>query len=108
MLFRTERLQARRLTLADVPAMSAVYGDPETVRYVGDSEPLPEADCIRWIEVTDRNFELRGYGMIGFVENVTGEVVGFAGVVHPGGQAEAEVKYAFRRDQWGRGFSTLR
>lgn len=29
--------------------------------------------------------------------------IGFCGLVHPNGQAEAELKYAFHRTAWGRG-----
>lgn len=105
-LFETPRLVARRITLEDVPAMLAVYGDREAMRYVGDGEPLDEAGCRGWVEVTDRNFERRGYGMVAFVERATGQAVGFGGVVHPGDQPEVEVKYAFRRDRWGEGFAT--
>ena len=105
-LFETERLIARRLTMADVAAMLAIYGDRETVRFVGDSEPLSEESCRHWVDVTDRNFERRGYGMVALVSRETGEMVGCAGIVHPGGQEEPELKYAFRRDQWGKGFAT--
>lgn len=105
-LFETPRLEAWRIALDDVPAMLAVYGDRQTVRFVGDSEPLTEAEARRWVEVTDANFVRRGYGMVAFVERATGDAAGFAGIVHPGGQDEAEVKYAFRRDRWGEGFAT--
>lgn len=106
MLFETERLIARRITIGDVDAMFAVYGDLETVRYVGDSEPITLEDCLRWVEVTDRNFEKRGYGMVALCDRVSGEIVGFAGIVHPDQQPEPEVKYAFHRSQWGKGLAT--
>lgn len=105
-LFATERLEARRLTLDHVPSMLAIYGDMETVTYVGDGEPLTQPECERWIEVTDRNFATRGYGMVGLFDKDSGELVGCAGVVHPGQQPEPEVKYAFRRDQWGKGLAS--
>lgn len=35
-----------------------------------------------------------------------GHVIGFAGLVHPDGQAEPEVKYALRRSHWGRGLAS--
>jgi len=105
-LFETERLVGRRITLDDVPAMLAVYGNAESMRYVGDSRPLPEEACRYWVEVTDKSFERRGYGMIALEEKGTGDVIGFAGVVHPGQQEQAEVKYAIRKDRWGEGFAT--
>lgn len=105
-LFETERLFVRRLTNDDVPAMMAIYADRETVRFVGDSEPINLEDCTKWIDVTDRNFERRGYGMVGLESKDSHEIVGCAGIVHPDQQLEAEVKYAFRKDQWGKGLAT--
>jgi RimJ/RimL family protein N-acetyltransferase len=32
--------------------------------------------------------------------------VGFCGLVHPGGQPEPEIKYAFLRPHWGKGLAT--
>lgn len=104
-LFSSERLIGRRLTLDDVPAMMAIYGDVETVRFVGDGEPLSQSECVRWIEVTDTNFERRGYGMVGLIDE-SGLLVGCIGIVHPGQQVEPEVKYAFHREVWGRGLAT--
>lgn len=49
---------------------------------------------------------LRGYGMSTLVERASGEVVGFCGLVHPGGQPEAEIKYALKRRYWGLGLAT--
>jgi ribosomal-protein-alanine N-acetyltransferase len=105
-LFETPRLRVRRLGPADVDAMHAVYGDAEAMRWVGDGEPLDRAGCNEWVEVTLRNYERRGYGMFAIVDRYSEDVIGFCGLVHPGGQAEAEIKYALRRDAWGRGIAT--
>lgn len=106
-LFETARLTARRLAAGDVDALLAVYGDREVVRWVGDGEPLDRAGCAEWVEVTDRNVATRGYGMVALVERGSaGPPIGFCGLVHPGGQVECEVKYAFLRSHWGRGYAT--
>ena len=86
--------------------MQAIYGDVEGMRFVGDSQPLTVENCRYWIEVTDKNFERRGYGMVAFVDRESSLMVGCGGVVHPNQQEEPEVKYAFRRDQWGKGYAT--
>ena len=103
-LFRTERLLVRRLGPQDLDAMFAVYGDPRTQVHVGDGVPLDRDECQGWIDVTERNYATRGYGMSAIEEG--GEVVGFIGIVHPSGQPEPEVKYALRLDAWGRGIAT--
>ena len=106
MVFETPRLVGRRLEPQDLEPMLAVYGDLEAMLFVGDRTALGRADCERWLAVTAENYEKRGYGMFALVERATGEVVGFAGLVHPGGQAEAEIKYALLRSAWGRGLAT--
>jgi [ribosomal protein S5]-alanine N-acetyltransferase len=44
--------------------------------------------------------------MFALEEQSSATVVGFCGIVHPGGQIEPEVKYAFLRSHWGRGLAT--
>lgn len=105
-VFATRRLLARRWHAGDLAALMEVYGDAQAMRYVGDGQPLARADCERWISVTLGNYEQRGYGMYALAEAAGGTVVGFAGIVHPGGQAEPEVKYALRRSHWGIGLAT--
>jgi RimJ/RimL family protein N-acetyltransferase len=105
-VFQTPRLLARRVEPTDAGAMHKVYGDVDAMRWVGDGNPLDLAQCQHWIEVTLRNYATRGYGMFALVSRETGEVVGFCGLVHPGGQLEAEIKYALSRESWGQGLAT--
>jgi len=105
-MFETERLLVRRLTRADLASLHAVYGDAGAMRWVGDGKAITEADCLKWLEVTERNYRNRGYGMSALVARSSGEVVGFCGLVHPGGQDEVEIKYALGRRWWGAGLAT--
>ncbi|HET9978523.1 MAG TPA: GNAT family N-acetyltransferase [Burkholderiaceae bacterium] len=105
-LFETERLVVRGLRRDDLDTLLAVYGDVDAMRWVGDGSPLSRGDALRWLDVTERNVATRGYGMCALVERATDAVVGFAGLVHPGGQPEAEIKYALARAHWGRGLAT--
>ena len=105
-IFETSRLLGRHLEPGDLGAMLEVYGDADAMRWVGDGQPLEESQCARWLEVTENNYRLRGYGMSTLVERASGEVVGFCGLVHPGGQSEAEIKYALKRRYWGLGLAT--
>ena len=105
-IFDTHRLRVRKIELVDVEPMLGVYGDREVVRWVGDGNPLDRALCERWVKVTHGNYETRGYGMFALEERESDSIVGFCGLVHPGGQAEAEVKYALHRSRWGKGFAT--
>jgi len=102
-IFETPRLIGRHLVASDANDMFAVYGDAGAMRWVGDGEPLDRDRCVRWIDVTHRNYESRGYGMTALIDRATRDMVGFCGLVHPNGQVEAELKYALRRACWGRG-----
>lgn len=105
-VFETARLLVRRITPADVDALLLVYGDADAMRFVGDGAPLTRTACAQWVEVTHQNYARRGYGMFAAVAQVQSEVIGFGGLVHPGGQPDAELKYALRRDAWGAGYAT--
>ena len=105
-VFETTRLRGLRLQPHHLEALLAVYGDPEVVRWAGDRQPLDRAQCERWLQVTQDNYARRGYGMFALERRDGGDIVGFCGLVHPGQQPQAEIKYALRRDGWGQGYAT--
>lgn len=86
--------------------MHAVYGDTDAMRWVDDGQPIEQEECTKWVEVTLKNYDLRGYGMSTLVNRKTGTVIGFCGLVHPNNQREAEIKYALHRKFWGAGLAT--
>lgn len=104
--FRTPRLVARRIEPDDAAALQEVYGDPGAMRWVGDGKPLNFVQCAQWVEVSQRNYAHRGYGMFALVFRETGGVIGFCGLVHPQDQSDPELKYALRREYWGCGLAT--
>jgi [ribosomal protein S5]-alanine N-acetyltransferase len=105
-LFETQRLRCRRWVTSDIEPLFAVYSDPDAMRWVGDGSPITRRECNDWLRVTAANYEKRGYGMFALEEIISGQVIGFCGLVHPGGQDEAEVKYAFLRSSWGKGLAS--
>ena len=104
--FETKRLLVRRWRDSDLPVLLAVYGDVEAMRWVGDGRAITQEECVQWLAVTRSNYERRGYGMFAIEERSSHGVVGFCGIVHPGGQPEPEIKYALLRSHWGRGLAT--
>lgn len=106
-VFCTERLVIRRWSDAELPGLLAVYGDADAMRWVDQGQPISEAQCVRWLEVTRENYRTRGYGMFAVeLKATTPGLIGYCGLVHPGGQVVPEIKYAFLRTHWGRGFAT--
>jgi RimJ/RimL family protein N-acetyltransferase len=106
-VFTTARIIVRRWRHSDLDALVEVYGDADAMRWVGDGRAITRDECVRWLDVTANNYAKRGYGMFALeAHDAPGAVFGFAGLVHPGGQEAAEVKYALRRSHWGRGLAT--
>lgn len=105
-VFRTERLLVRRLCSADLAEMHTVYGDADAMKWVGDGNPITYEGCAKWIEVTQKNYDRRGYGMFAVERISVPGVIGFCGLVHPNNQLVAEQKYAYNRLFWGMGFAT--
>jgi RimJ/RimL family protein N-acetyltransferase len=105
-VFSTERLIVRQWRDTDLPVLLAVYGDADAMRWVGDGTPITREQCINWLEITRNNYKKRGYGMFAVEQKLTPGVIGFCGIVHPDNQMEPEVKYAYLRSSWGRGFAT--
>ncbi|MEM1255203.1 MAG: GNAT family N-acetyltransferase [Cyanobacteria bacterium P01_H01_bin.21] len=105
-LFETKRILCRRLSFDDIDDMYAVYSDADGMRWVDDGQPITQDDCVRWVDVTLNNYSTRGYGMSVLVSRETMEIIGFCGLVHPGNQSTAEIKYALHRAFWGRGLAT--
>ena len=105
-LFETPRLTCRRWRRGDLPALLAVYGDEDAMRWVGDGRAITAEDCLRWLRVTAINCATRGYGMFALDDRADGTTVGFCGLVHPRGEPLPEAKYALARAHWGRGLAS--
>jgi RimJ/RimL family protein N-acetyltransferase len=105
-IFQSERLLCRRWIPDDLESLLAVYSDPEAMRWVGEGQPITRSQCEDWLAVTEANYAKRGYGMFAVTERRSKHVVGFVGLVHPGGQLEPEIKYAFLRSHWGVGLAS--
>lgn len=105
-IFTSRRLHCRRWLPDDIDRLFEIYSDPEGARWVGDGQPITRSECDDWLAVTHQNYRQRGYGMFALEDVTTGNVIGFCGLVHPGGQTEAEIKYSFQRQRWGQGLAS--
>ena len=105
-LFETQRLRVRQIDLADEPMMYAVYSDPVAARFVDDGQPIGRDEVGPWINKTQENYVRYGYGMSAIAERNSGDVIGFIGLVHPGGQSEPGIKYSVQRLYWGQGIAS--
>lgn len=105
-LFTSDRFSVRHWTPADQNFIHSLYRDPEVIRWVGDGTPLSKDGAAQWIGITQANYDRYGYGMNVIERLSDGQMIGCGGIVHPGGQPEPEIKYAFARPHWGLGYAT--
>jgi RimJ/RimL family protein N-acetyltransferase len=104
----TERLRLRpfHADLSDVPAMSAVLGDPISMRFY--PRPFDENAVTEWIRRWLRSYELDDLGLLAIEDRATGDLVGDAGpsVQEVEGERFVELGWHVRRDRQGRGIAT--
>lgn len=105
-LFETSHLLIRRLTFHDVDAMFAIFSDPNVTRWMGDGSPLSREQCGKWIEVSQRNYETKGFGASAVIEKGTGNFIGCSGIIYDSERQEPEIIYAFHPDAWGKGHAS--
>jgi RimJ/RimL family protein N-acetyltransferase len=103
-IVETDRVVVRSLEPGDLDAFAAVTGDPELMRYVGDGTTLSREDTAGWITTTARNQLRDGWTTWAVADRTTGELLGYAGLVHGDGDS-IEITYVLRREHWGRGLA---
>lgn len=104
-VLETPRLRLRALTALDAPALYAVLGDAETMRWYPRAFTAAEIDGIiaRQIERYPS-----GTGLLGLELRETGELIGDCGPIwqEVEGSPEVEVGYHVHRDHQNRGYAT--
>jgi ribosomal-protein-alanine N-acetyltransferase len=103
----TKRLLLRELTPDDAPALLAVLGDAETMRWY--PRPYTAAEVDEGIARQISRYP-SGVGLLGLVLRETGELIGDCGLVwqqlEVGGIPELEIGYHVHRALWNRGLAT--
>ena len=105
-VFESERVIGRRWLRSDLAAITKIYSDPDVVRWIGRGNVISQEQAKAWLDVTATNYRERGYGMFALLDRAGGDTIGFAGLVHPANQPEAELKYAFDKSRWGQGLAS--
>jgi ribosomal-protein-alanine N-acetyltransferase len=103
-LLRGPRILLRAMEDADAPALLAIYGDPEVMRYT-DEPPFPDQATVRLMLASVRALLAQGSSLEwAIVLEECGPVVGTCGL-HGFDNAAgmAEVGCLLRRADWGRG-----
>jgi RimJ/RimL family protein N-acetyltransferase len=105
--FETERLLVRRLRRDDLDDFYRICGDPDVMRHMDDGTPLTRERTSEWIDISLKNYELRGWGCLGVTDRTSDRLIGFAGYARPSDRPGiVEIIYAFLPDEWGKGYAT--
>jgi RimJ/RimL family protein N-acetyltransferase len=100
----TERLLLRPMREGDTPALFAIYGDPEVIRYAGD-EPFPDEATVSVMLRSVARLLAAGESLEwALVEKASGQLVGTCGLHSFDEEHDAaEVGCMLARAAWGRG-----
>jgi RimJ/RimL family protein N-acetyltransferase len=106
----TARLRLRRPVLADAEAFAAINADPGVARYTSPGGPLVRAESDLLLRKMIEHWDDHGFGLWMADLRATGELIGFAGLAHPGTMpalaAEVEVGWRLAPAHWGQGLAT--
>jgi RimJ/RimL family protein N-acetyltransferase len=97
----TDRLHIRGWRDGDLPAIAAIYEDPEVMRYVS----IGDRTAADLLPLYRRTYAERGYGFWALCER-DGSVVGDVGFHVYAPTDEPELGYTLARRAWGRGLAT--
>ncbi len=104
----TDRLRLRSLADEDLDGLQAIYGDADTMRYIGRTgQPTDAEGTARVLAWLRRHEALHGFGLWALDELDGEPMIGVAGLLWVEGHGpDVEVVYLVRRDRWGRGYAT--
>lgn len=106
-VFETERLFLRKMSMDDVENLQKIFSDPVTMQFYPKTFNIEETRG--WIQRVLNNYEQHGAGLWACHLKATGEFVGQCGLFFQpdvDGYAEIEVGYLFVRKFWHKGLAT--
>jgi [ribosomal protein S5]-alanine N-acetyltransferase len=106
-LLETERLSLRPLTLDDLAALAALYGEPG-LGYFPPDVPVLEATRQELEGIIGVHYARYGFGLWATLDRATGRLIGRCGLIPwtLEGEQEVEVAYHLDRRYRGRGLAT--
>jgi ribosomal-protein-alanine N-acetyltransferase len=105
-VLETPRLRLRGTRLADIPALIALWTDPEVTRYMGG--PRGEAALREGLIRAADDPLAEVYDLWPLEEKATGQVIGHCGLIRKQieGTDEVELVYVVARGRWRRGYGS--
>lgn len=103
---RSERLALRPCGFEDVPALHALWTDPEVRRWLWDDVAIPEASAREVVRESLASFAERGFGQWAIADRDGGPLFGAVGLRRFEGGREIELLYALHPSRQGAGLAT--
>ncbi len=105
-ILESPRLRLRRTRHADIPALIALWTDPDVTRYMGGPRDAAALAKV-FREASDDPFA-EVYDLWPVEEKASGEVIGDCGLTQKQieGVDEIELVYVISHSRWGRGYAT--
>ena len=102
----TERLKLRLFTIENFDELCVLQADPKVMQFMGEGGKLrsPKTSFSNLAFYLGQ-WVLLGYGFYA-VFDAQDRFIGRAGVNHPHHWPAPEIAFAFRADQWGKGFAS--
>jgi RimJ/RimL family protein N-acetyltransferase len=111
-VLETDRLRLRGPTLADFPACAALWGDAETVRFIGTGKPSGTEEAWGKFLRNAGHWSLLGFGYWVVEEKTSGAFAGLVGLSHIKRDIEPpppdlpEAGWVFALEAQGKGYAT--
>ncbi len=101
----TERMYLRPFTAADLPALTAIYGDPAVmaIRKLGVQTPVQTEQQLT--EIID-HWHRHGFGLWAVIDREDGSFLGECGLRYRSDGGQVEISYGLAQSAWGRGLAT--
>lgn len=103
---KTQRLWLRPFTLADLPALAKIYGDPQVMRYIRAGQPASAAETQASLQLIQQHWAAHGFGLWAAVHKADQLLIGFCGLKYLDQTSEVELGYRLTPAYWGRGLAT--
>jgi RimJ/RimL family protein N-acetyltransferase len=105
-LARTRRLVLREILDADEEPLARCFADPATMAFYPAT--WDRKFTREWMTAQRESYAARGYGLWAACDKESGEFRGYCGLAAPevGEDAEVEIGYLIRREDWNRGLAT--
>jgi len=106
-VLETPHLLLRHLTLDDLRAVTALYGDPVVMTFRGGIRSPEQAE--QYLKGYLEEYSSIGYCFWAVVLRQSNTFIGLCGLLDQpdvGGQAEVEVAYTFVKEYWNQGLAT--